>query len=264
MPALNGYGTYSAGTSSTEAVDTGAETFITSGLSKVLKINNICDANHITDCGVPNKIVPISGSTLTTPTKISELNSYMIDNPYATGLMLDTKAAAFETQNGESILMFYNPNCAYYMNEYDTQTAYAKVYTQPKVCVNLIFDMNGNKGPNTVGKDIGFMTIFYPTDSVLAAPNLPAQRAADRTATQERATTICKEQDSEYRIPTLDELGSMFVNQKLINGDLFTSNTDYWSSKVSTKTLGWSQGFTSGAHWLHPRTDEYIVHCVKR
>ena len=264
MPSLNGYGTLTEGDSSTSATDTAAETFVTAGLAKVLKINNICDAEHVQDCGIPDKIVALNGSTISTPVKISELNSYMINNPYSTGLILDSKAAAFETQNGESILLFYNPNCTYYMNEYDTTTAYAHVYIQPKVCANFVFDMNGNKGPNTVGKDIGFMTLFYPTDSVLAAPNLPVQRAADRTATQETAIKICKEQDSEYRIPTLDELGSMFVNQRLINGNLFTSNTDYWSSKVATSTLGWSQGFTSGAHWLHPKTDEYIVHCVKR
>ena len=53
MPSLNGYGTLteesSAGAS--DGVDTAAETFVTAGLSKVLKINNICDSEHIEDCG---------------------------------------------------------------------------------------------------------------------------------------------------------------------------------------------------------------------
>ena len=59
MPALNGYGTLkeesSAGAS--DAVDTVAETFVTSGLSKVLKLNNICDSEHLSDCGIPDKII---------------------------------------------------------------------------------------------------------------------------------------------------------------------------------------------------------------
>ena len=104
---------------------------------------------------------------------MSELNPHMTDNtvigsgfgiPYK---QLDTKAAAFETQNGESILAFYNPNCQAAMCE---STNYA---VQPKICANFIFDMNGNKGPNTVGKDIGFMSVLYPTDSVVVAPHVP-------------------------------------------------------------------------------------------
>ena len=52
MPSLNGYGTLreetdSAGSTSIE--DTAAETFVTAGLSKVLKINNICDIYMIAD-----------------------------------------------------------------------------------------------------------------------------------------------------------------------------------------------------------------------
>ena len=49
MPSLNGYGTLTEGDSSTSAVDTAAETFVTAGLSKVLKINNICDSEHLAD-----------------------------------------------------------------------------------------------------------------------------------------------------------------------------------------------------------------------
>ena len=57
MPALNGYGTLTEGDSSTSAVDTAAETFITAGLSKVLKMTNICDSEHLSDCGIPDKII---------------------------------------------------------------------------------------------------------------------------------------------------------------------------------------------------------------
>ena len=56
MPALNGYGTLSEETDSagsTSIIDTAAEVFITDGLAKVMKINNICDNDHIEDCGIP-------------------------------------------------------------------------------------------------------------------------------------------------------------------------------------------------------------------
>lgn len=59
---------------------------------------------------------------------------------------VNTKAAAFETQNGESILTYYNPNCQGEMNET------GMYYTQSKMCANFVYDLNGNKGPNTVGQ----------------------------------------------------------------------------------------------------------------
>ena len=107
MPALNGYGTLkeesSAGAS--DAVDTAAETFVTAGLSKVLKINNVCDHEHIQDCGIAEKITTLNGSIIETPVKMSELNSKMRSgSAYGSFSLIDTNAAAFETANGESIL----------------------------------------------------------------------------------------------------------------------------------------------------------------
>ena len=265
MPALNGYGTLrestdSAGSTSIE--DTAAETFITSGLAKVLKINNICDSEHIEDCGITSKLTTLNGSIISTPTKMSELNMKMIDNSWSdtrfSYAQLDTKAAAFETANGESIIAFYNPNCQSLMGE---STAYM---VQPKICANFIFDMNGNKGPNTVGKDIGFMTVLYSTDSAVVAPDVPVQKAASRSATQQEAIGICKEQDAEYRIPSQDELASMFVNQLLLNGAVASTGTDYWSSIIYNSTTGWTQGFASGTRALHGREEKMTVHCVKR
>ena len=67
MPAINGYGTYSEDTDSagsTSVTDTVAETFVTAGLSKVLKINNICSYDKLSDCGLPDKITTLAGSTL--------------------------------------------------------------------------------------------------------------------------------------------------------------------------------------------------------
>ena len=66
MPALNGYGTYETTSSGGSASinDTAAETFVTSGLAKVLKINNICDSEHLEDCGINPTLVPLNGSTI--------------------------------------------------------------------------------------------------------------------------------------------------------------------------------------------------------
>lgn len=261
MPALNGYGTLTAGDSSASAVDTATETFVTAGLSKVLKLNNICASEHVQDCGITSKFTALNGSIIPMPTTMSGLNAKMIDNSWAAPYshkQLDTKAVAFETANGESVLAFYNPTCQSAMAE---NKAYV---VTPKICANFIFDLNGNKGPNTVGKDIGFMTVLYATDSAVVAPDLPVQKAASRTATQQEATGICKEQDDGLRIPNQDELASMFVNQVLMNGEIATTGTDYWSAIIYNSTTGWTQGFSSGVRALHGRNERMTVHCVKR
>ena len=159
MPQLNGYGEYE-GTNTDGVVsatkDTAAEAFLTEGLSKVLKINNICDATHLADCGIAASFTNLAGSTISWPTKLSELNS-LFTGSYTEGATgskyenpqkdIDTKAAAFETQNGETIALYYNPQCTA-----DVE-GNAWHYSQPKMCANFVYDLNGNKGPNAVGKE---------------------------------------------------------------------------------------------------------------
>ena len=249
MPALNGYGTIKEESSSGagDAVDTATETFITSGLAKVLKINNICDNEHLEDCGLPVTYTNLAGTgNIDMPTKMSELNEIMLSASYSSFLgvaassysQLDTKAAAFETQNGESILTFYNPNCVANMGE----TGY--YFAQPKICVNMIYDLNGNKGPNTVGKDIGFITILYPTDSVVVAP-MPYRSIITGVTSDEAANACTQQAGDEYRIPTKDELASLFANQNLIFDSTGTYASSHWYS--SSKYVNSSGGITN---WL--------------
>lgn len=113
MPSLNGYGTLTeeSAPDAGDAVDTAAETFVTSGLAKVMKINNICDNEHLEDCGIPNKITPWDNESLINLQDILTLQSFNDKFTSQYGIKQDTKAAAFETANGESILVYYNPNC---------------------------------------------------------------------------------------------------------------------------------------------------------
>ena len=76
MPAINGYGTLKEESSAcaSDAVDTAAETFVTNGLAKVLKINNICDNEHLEDCGITSNFTNLTGSSLDFPKTLVELN----------------------------------------------------------------------------------------------------------------------------------------------------------------------------------------------
>ncbi len=267
MPALNGYGTLqeavsaSGETSAKEAIDTAAETFVTEGLSKVLKINNICDADHLTDCGIVSKISNTMGSVIDTPQTLVGLNALFNKSiTYSNGIsmsysQLDTKAAAFETQNGESIIAYYNPNCV--GKELGDGP---KNYYQPKMCVNFVYDLNGNKGPNTVGKDMGFMTVFYPSDSVVVAPVPLLTDTAYRPHAS--IAQACKDMDDNSRAPNLEEAASVFVNKNLMGvvGDAYWTTT--YSSTDSTKAYL----FAMYGGWVFPwdRATSRPTRCVKR
>ena len=261
MPSLNGYGTLkeetdSAGSTSIE--DTAAETFVTAGLSKVLKINNICDNMHLSDCGLPDKINPYSGSAIEFPTTMEEMNSVMVfndaedTNPHS---QINTKAAAFETANGESIAVYYYPNCLSSLAE---NVSYSMA---SKVCANFIYDLNGTKGPNTYGKDIGYITVFYPVDSEVVAPYV-ASRDASSGAKHEDAISTCRNMSGdEWRMPNKLELVSMYVNKNII-GTSWKRN--YWSSTVYDSNKAWDMNFVGGNANTVIKTANFAVRCVKR
>ncbi len=265
MPGLNGYGSY-AGVNSdgvvTATTDTAAEAFVTEGLSKVLKINNICDAEHLSDCGIPTSLTTLAGSGIVFPTKLSELNS-MFTSTYQSAIAgqsytnpqkdIDTKAAAFETQNGESIAVFYNPQCQADLGEASFY------YAQPKMCANFVYDLNGNKGPNAFGKDIGFITALYASDPVVVAPNvLPTDAGSPQHM---NAPATCTAQDSESRLPNKDELAAMFYNKQLLG----TTQFGYWSGTVISDINAWYVHFDGGFCSATIRGNvTHGARCVKR
>ena len=264
MPAVNGYGTLE-GTISDDGTqtilqDNAAETFVTAGLSKVLKINNICDSENLKDCGIPSKITTMDNRNLSDFT--SSMNTLVGFNSMFNGSapnqvysrQLDTKAAAFETANGESILVYYNPRCMS-----DTKIVDAN-YTQPYMCANFVYDLNGTKGPNTMGKDIGFITVMYPSDPVVVAP-MPEPIASVGAAKHIDATRFCTNQNNESRLPSRDELMAMFYNKLLLT----QSNSYYWSTTLGEKPdTAYHVRFSSGSRHLGSRDGQYAIWCIKR
>ena len=255
MPAINGYGTLTEDENHSVTADTAAETFVTEGLSKVLKINNICDSDHLADCGIPSTITPLDGSSAV---KLSDISTFLdlcyamdFSDPHWSYSQINTKTAAFETVNGESILTYYNPYCAGIQTE---------VYAQPLICANFVYDLNGNKGPNTVGKDIGVMTALYPSDTVLVAPQ-PLQRNASSSSKWEDASKLCTTQDAESRLPNIDELSAMFANNKLFK---IQTGVAYWSGTVDSSVKAWHHGLGSGERRSVLKTTSDVVRCVKR
>ena len=263
MPSLNGYGTLTPETSSDagDAVDTAAETFVTSGLAKVLKINNICDNEHLEDCGIASKITTLDGSSVINLEDIETLfqyNSWFNNSAYYHS-QLDTKAAAFETANGECILVYYNPFCTANLNENRNN------YSQPKMCANFVYDLNGSKGPNSVGKDIGAISVLYATDPVVVAP-MPLPKNSSAYGEWSGIKKACAKDDSDSRGPNIDELSSMFYNGQIFG---LSSAYGFWSSSIVTSdsSKAWWHSFITGQR--SPLAKDAVANgrylrCIKR
>lgn len=265
MPALNGYGTLTEDADGNITTDTAAETFITEGLAKVLKINNICDHEHIQDCGIPTKItaldgtIPYSAYSTGLPDNLFNFNAAFSDvsgnqntHNYS---QVNTKIAAFETVNGESIAVYYYPRCSATISN----TPWGS--TQNEMCANFIYDLNGNKGPNTVGKDIGVITVLGSVDPIVVSP-YPFSRDTAYVA-QDAGVSECTKFDPEYRIPNREELASIYYNYKLFAMGLGA----HWSSSL------WSSGNDGLKAWgvdgqfrkfYNLRTIPYAIRCIKR
>ncbi|MCM1010289.1 MAG: prepilin-type N-terminal cleavage/methylation domain-containing protein [Fusobacterium sp.] len=253
MPALNGYGTFDGTT------DTAAETFITGALSKVLKINNICDPEHVWDCGFASKITTLDARTSALPLKISNLN---VGVPGTS--VPNTKAAAFETANGESVLTFYNPKCVSSGVVVSGADAAGNpgAYMKQHLCVNFVFDLNGAKGPNTVGKDIGVISVLYPTDSNVVMP--VTTQVLNSSYDHQTAAKECSKLDSDNRLPNIEELLGIYYNGNLFGWGDDVATGKFWSATVTDSSNAYAFGYNMGIKYERPKTESNRVQCVKR
>ncbi len=242
----------------------GVDLFLTNGLSKVLKINNICDKDHLADCGLSSTVYNMSGGIAYS--KFPEIIEDFAPN-WVGGNTFNKPPAAFETQNGESVLVFFNPYC---INKIEATSFVA----DNLVCANFVYDLNGNKGPNTMGKDIGFMTALYATDPELVAP-MPL--ASVVTTNDINATgSACRNADENSRVASFEESLSLVINGKLVRGNkdfVVTNKTDgpYGGKHLfieagsyisDNKILG-----AGGSIYVYPdltEGSEFAVDCVKR
>ncbi len=266
MPNLNGYGTLVEDESGSVTEDTVAETFITAGLSKVLKINNICEHEHLADCGIANNITTFAGSKITTPKTMQELNSSLVGSYsfdfVADGIrrsasmsVLNTKAAAFETNNGESIVVYYNPGCTDLVNTGDSH------YAQAKMCANFVYDLNGKKGPNTVGKDIGFISVLYPNNPVIVAP-LPLSIKPIPGGSIGFYPGACTKLGA--KMPNREEASALFFNRDLIGAN--TGSGFWWTSSTVSQYPNRAWVMVIDLGWIdhYPKSGGETIHCIKR
>ena len=227
-----------------------AEDFVEHYLKKQLSIAKTCSNNDLQACGIPAEITSLAGTKMKMPTIIKELAESI-----STGSIVDasSKSYGFVMSNGYSVNLFYNPNCL--SDNKDTGYNFA----QDRVCVNAIYDMNGLRKPNTVGKDIGFVTILYPDESSIAvAPDVVKQNTGGDF---DSIGASCTAQNKEYTPPNRDELGAMFYNNNLLG---INWNAYYWSVTPASAELGWCVAFANGYRNRYAKSSGFYVRCVRR
>ena len=270
MPAVNGYG---FDPDNMNNVKTKATLAFISEFSKVLKINNICDSDHLADCGIrteSNKLKVSDAKGIQTNIDVTNLLKYLQSNnvtiPANAGenysgsdkIALDIKNSALETVNGESMLVLYNPYCG--SNTNDTNTENSNDILN-KVCATFIYDLNGANGPNTFGKDIGVVSVLYSTDSVVVAPQ-PAAVTISGTKNFSDAVSSCRAKDEDTRVPNLEEAISMRYNTKLFNTSASSDTTKYWTNTTIDTETAWI--YTGSSYKAYKKTDTAAVQCIKR
>lgn len=257
MPKISGFGEFKTETIDGQSVttDTAAEAFLVDGLSKVYKMDNICTSKNIRSCGIPEQYVNAAGVKTDFPIKASYTKA--------------TSVAAFQTPNGESIAVFYNPDCSTYEEISDFVSgigSYASK-TLVRACVNFVYDLNGLKSPNKLGKDMGIMTVLYRPDLRVAAPVFYEKVVGTAPLYSENgidAQTLCKNENKNLRLPTIDELVS-FKASNMFGIPYTRWNDCYWSSTTNgvganAKGLMYNGGY--GNIELRNKTETHEVVCV--
>ena len=112
-------------------------------LKKYIKITRVCDNSNITKCF--NKEViwnegedPIDMSTIRNAASLGQDD-------------WDTDTVAVQFANGVNAIIAYNPNT--------TQEPFNNQFSATSASMAILYDISGNKNPNTNGKDIGKINV---------------------------------------------------------------------------------------------------------
>lgn len=241
--------------------------FVNNGYREIYKIERVCGNENINifGCNLPQEVKKADGTVVPMPTKWSELNSALTNlywedpengNIYEYS-QEDSPSASFFTDNGESINLFFNPKCKN-IDEHNNSGFYPGKFA----CINMIYDINGAElPPNTIGKDIGFITVFGAQDSLVVSPFFDDENVGPINFSG--AKGLCKAKGFNYRLPTEYELASMFINSELF-GLADDGAVGFWSVNSFS---------ADDVYYMHARTgyieqsdieNAYSIRCLQR
>ena len=220
-------------------VSDNSEDFVKNYLSKKLSIVKMCDAQHLKDCGLSEKFYKSDGITeINMPKKmLGETVVTTLNGKGSAGTVKSMEKSSFGivTANGHSLNLFYNNACQKSKN---INVSGKYEYSQDLMCFMGIYDMNGLRGPNIVGKDIGLVGVFYPDETVRAVAVLPADKNYPSKVRWSEIGKACDSFGKDYRVPDGDELSLMALNGNLIG---ITGNW-FWHAGKSQGIVLFAEG----------------------
>ena len=113
-------------------------------LKKYIKITRVCDSNELTKC---------FEGTIHADYKEIDLSEFEGDRQF-TKDNWGTETLGVQFANGVNALVAYNPNT--------TQDPYNNQFSATAESMAILYDVSGNKNPNTIGKDINLNANVNP------------------------------------------------------------------------------------------------------
>ena len=176
-------------------------------LKKYIKITRVCDNSEITKC-FDKQVIWNEGEE---PVDMSA-----IKNAQSFGLDWESDTVAVQFANGVNAVIAYNPNA--------TQDPFNNQFSATSNSMAILYDVSGNKTPNTNGKDIGKINV----EELAGVTGCMIPELADTMC----ITQILGPQNGGYSPMTLEE-----CNQAVQEGKLGITacdyDNDYWAGAVA-------------------------------
>ena len=204
-------------------------------LKKYIKITRVCDKDNITKC-FAKEVIWNEGED---PVPMED-----IQNAASLGQEdWDTETVGVQFANGVNAIIAYNPNA--------TQDPYNNQFSATSNSMAILYDVSGNKNPNTNGKDIGKINV----EQLAGVTGCMIPELKDTMC----ITQILGPQNGGYSPMTLEE-----CNQAVSEGKLGITacyyNSDYWAGAV--RACGGVQNMPTQAQleqlaaYIYPDADE--------
>ena len=203
-------------------------------LKKYIKITRVCDNSEITKCFAKEVIwsdgeEPIDMSTIQNAASLGQED-------------WDTDTVAVQFANGVNAIIAYNPNA--------TQDPYNNQFSATSNSMAILYDVSGNKNPNTNGKDIGKINV----EQLAGVTGCMIPELKDTMC----ITQILGPENGGYSPMTLEE-----CNQAVSEGTLGITAcyyaSDYWAGAVracgGVQNMPTQAQLTALAEYIYPDAD---------
>ncbi|MDD3436881.1 MAG: prepilin-type N-terminal cleavage/methylation domain-containing protein [Candidatus Gastranaerophilales bacterium] len=258
---------------------------------KYIKVAKRCTSTNLTDCFVStfksSSGTEVTTSDLTDGAKLGHTSGW---GAYPN--------VGFSLVDGTNMILSFDYNCDYldwvnngsaiYSNSGNTAKSF--VPGETTACVAIVYDINGNQKPNTVGKDIGELNAVLGDDDCVQVGSLCISKAnlnysaIDTTTDKTWDDSTCGAPvgyeycptnywagakkacaDLGMHLPSYNELASIYIAQKKNSGikSLLNVSGVYWTTNVYVGWLAFGFNLSNGTLANNYRVWKTATRCVK-